>query len=290
MTPRVAEPQPLSTAFSTDIIKGNKVAWCKDWDAGALLGTASTPSPAQWQRALLKAGAFVYNGPGPLLASLPPDQLASLPLGKCAACLLFDRIETPASSRRLAKAANQKAATRLLMEEPLGTAALLSLAGVCTIMLNQWATSATEANAEAAKLLGKLGSGQSLAKALRAGREALVVHPAPAEPADPPSKPGSKTATPGPAAGGKRATSPTRPGSKAARGTSPPKRDASPTPKRKSASPPRAPSPPAKPSTPGTKVGRLDLAAARAEEKAQAPWGPVANAIVFGLPTFGVKG
>ena len=57
------------------------------------------PGPAH----LPIAGAFVYLAPGPLLATLEPSCVATLPLGNCSACLLLDRLESDAASRRFAK-------------------------------------------------------------------------------------------------------------------------------------------------------------------------------------------
>jgi hypothetical protein len=207
-----------------------------------------------------------------MLASLPPEALVSLPLAGCTAALLFDRIETTTSSRRLAKAANQKTPARLAIEDPLGTAALLSLAGVRTVLLNQWATSATEANSEAMRLLTKLGSGATLAKALADGRKELVGDALPETPREMTPRPPEPEPAKPPSRGGKggkgRAASP----------------KVKPRPPQKEEARPGSTEGPLGSGTPGSRVGRLDVA--KTKEKPLVPWGPLANAVVFGIPTF----
>ena len=122
--------QSLCTAFERDILSGARVGYAKDWPK-ALLGSAAVPSAAQWQRTLRGAGAFRFLGPGPLLAQLKPEHIASLPLDGVACALLLDRLEADAASRRLAKEDNAKLPRHLALEEAHTAAALLSLAGLC---------------------------------------------------------------------------------------------------------------------------------------------------------------
>ena len=52
--------------------------------------------------------------------------------------MLADRADNDLSYRRAAKRDNQKRAAALALEESLETAALWSLAGVNSVVLNQW--------------------------------------------------------------------------------------------------------------------------------------------------------
>ena len=65
------------------------------------------PSAAQWQRTLRGAGAFLFLGPGPLLAQLKPEHIASLPLDGVACALLCS---PQAKVRRVAFLALKRAA------------------------------------------------------------------------------------------------------------------------------------------------------------------------------------
>ena len=139
---------------------------------------------------MLSCGAFLYVAAGPLLSQLEPQHVATLPLGRCGACLLLDRIESDAASRRLAKEANQKSAARLALEEPHATAALLSLAGARTVLANQWSVSAASNTEMLLGLLLQLGQGATLAAALAScARSALIVQPPPASAPGTPAPP-----------------------------------------------------------------------------------------------------
>jgi len=151
-----------------------------------LLGSSKLPSESEWQQAMLSSSAFIYVGPGALFAQLGPEHVATLPLTGCAALLLLDRIESDSSSRRFAKEANQKNRTRLSMEDPHVTAALLSLSGVRTVLANQWSTTGSTSNEMLTGLLQSLNNGQTLAAALSAtARSALVVASPETEPEEP---------------------------------------------------------------------------------------------------------
>ena len=54
----------ICTAFTKDVTEGGQVAFGKEWAATTLLGSDHVPSPAEWQRAMLAASAFVVEVPG----------------------------------------------------------------------------------------------------------------------------------------------------------------------------------------------------------------------------------
>ena len=178
----------LCAGFAADVLEGARVPFGKDWRAGgSLLGTERVPSQPEWQRLLLGCGAFVFEGPGALHESVEPAALAPLALDSCAACLLFDRSGSDAAARRLAKLANAKSASRIALESSHATAALLSLAGVRTVLTNQWAAAAGANHELLLGVLGGLGNGGSVSEALHASaRLALVVKPPP-EPEEAPA-------------------------------------------------------------------------------------------------------
>jgi hypothetical protein len=172
----VPGPRGACAAFKADILDGGAVPFGKEWAQKAvLLGTDHVPSPAEWQRAMAGSGAFVVSGPGAFHEQLMPSHIAPLKLETCTACLLFDRIASDAASRRLAKEANTKGARQLALEKAHASAALLSLAGVRTVLTNQWAASAQPNHELLVGALSKMNGGASLAEALAAcARDALV--------------------------------------------------------------------------------------------------------------------
>ena len=208
--------QSLCDAFEADVLTGGRVAFGKEWgkagSGSGLLGASQVPSAVDWQRCLLKNAGFAYLGPGPLLAQVAPASLAPLKLHGCAAALMLDRIESDASSRRLAKEDNKKDAARLALEQSHTTAALLSLAGVRSVLINQWGSTAAESRETLDATLEKLGGGGSLGDALRGARAGLVVVDE-SRPTTTGSKTGSKTSTPRGTKTSKPATPKGRPGS-----------------------------------------------------------------------------
>jgi len=209
----------LSHAFEADVLSGAKVAYGKEW-APALLGSQQVPSTAQWQRTLLRGASFLYHGPGSLLAQVGAEHIAPLNLRGCGAAVLFDRLESSVSNRRLAQEANQKSAAQLELEAPHAIASLLSLAGVRSVLLRPWAVSPSEGRDGLNALMASLGGGASLGEALigtlqadlRAQRSPSPTSSRPSSkkdsrPGTKESKRGSKPDTP---KGGKRPTSPAR--------------------------------------------------------------------------------
>ena len=249
--------QSLCDAFEGDVLNGNRVAYGKDWPKTGLLGAKQVPSAVDMQRCLLGSSGFVYLGPGPLLAQLPPAHLAPLKLHGVGAALLLDRAEGDASNRRLAKEDNKKDAQRLALEEPHTTAALLSLAGVHNVVFNQWAATAADNREMLGATLENLGGGGTLADALGAARAGLVIHPPPPpgeEGSQPPTEDGSRPVTAG---------SGSRPGTAASKGSK------------------------------GSKKGSPTKKSPRGKKGKESPrevvvkptvWGVSANAVVYGVP------
>ena len=87
-------------------------------------------------------GGVLFSCHGRSLASLPPAALAALPLTAARFAVLLDNVTNAASLRRLAEEATAKRAVegRMEAEGAWETAALLSLCGVGTVVLHQWAS------------------------------------------------------------------------------------------------------------------------------------------------------
>jgi hypothetical protein len=111
-----------------------------------LLGSHHVPSPGEWQQLLCTPGAsgHVIVGPGTAMSLLQPSTLVGLDVAStCKAVMLLDQGVTAASSRRCARGASTKSFTEAQLETPHLAAALWTLAGVGTVVVNQWASSCT---------------------------------------------------------------------------------------------------------------------------------------------------
>ena len=264
--------QSLCTAFERDILSGARVGYAKDWPK-ALLGSAAVPSAAQWQRTLRGAGAFLFLGPGPLLAQLKPEHIASLPLDGVACALLLDRLEADAASRRLAKEDNAKLPRHLALEEAHTAAALLSLAGVRSVVINQWSSTPAVGRELLTSVLAQLGAGESLGDALhKTTREKIALDKdgqevAPSAGTTPRLGSGSQKPTPrGSQKPTPRSGTPPRTGTAGSKGTASPKG-----------------------SKPGTAKGRKAAKATKGMNELDNPrsqQSTLGNAIVYGLAGF----
>ncbi|CAN0054040.1 unnamed protein product, partial [Ectocarpus sp. 8 AP-2014] len=82
-------------------------------------------------------GGFVYYGPGRCLSKLPLKHLVGLS-ASCKAAILIDRADTSVSRRLESKQDTLKSPEELEAEEPAQTAALFSLVGCQSVVLNMW--------------------------------------------------------------------------------------------------------------------------------------------------------
>lgn len=137
------------------------------------------PSITDWQNALVarRGGSLLYVGPNRIVGlSLPLSQLAGMNVAvSCHVLLLLDQAENVTSSRRQSKCDNDKPAWQLRVEEDAYLRALLlSLVGVNTVVLNQWATTFSGNRRLANSLLQGLAKGQSIGRALKAYGETTI--------------------------------------------------------------------------------------------------------------------
>ncbi len=144
-------------AGSTEVKKGRDIRPSIDEVVGqlqskskwkGLKGKDRIPSQHEWQKSLLgervdeeQSGCFLFYGVERFLAYAGPETVAGLNITKCGAAFIIDRSANDVSYRRQSKLDNQKDPEMLKIEDSLGTAAILSLSGVNTILQNQWPNS-----------------------------------------------------------------------------------------------------------------------------------------------------
>lgn len=123
-----------------------------------------------WQKLLTNRGdkgGFMYYGPGRALSWMEPQFLAGLDVTGCQLVVLLDRADNDLSSRSQSQKDNRKSFQVLQHEGPYNTAALFTLAGVNSIVMNQWYTG-LHSNRRFVRdwLKGFKGSGKSLSQSI----------------------------------------------------------------------------------------------------------------------------
>jgi hypothetical protein len=145
-------------------------------------GSANIASVGEWQNSLSGATSeekgmgrgFFYYGPGRCLARFEAGRLSGLNIDNCQLVVLADKAENDASYRRQSKLDNQKRPEHLSMENALETAALFSLGGANSVVLNRWATS-FHANAKFMQtFFAKMMAGATCAEAIEEYRKLKV--------------------------------------------------------------------------------------------------------------------
>ncbi len=167
-----AAPPPAATASPAERLGTPKRATCAEsvnelvakvgGGAGkAIVGSDHVPSAGEWQQLITQAGSsgHVFCGLGAALSCLPAAMLVGLDATPtCKLAILADKGVNAISSRRVARQSSQRSSDELSLESASSTAALLSLAGVGTIVVNQWATSCTANDALLRGVLTALSS------------------------------------------------------------------------------------------------------------------------------------
>ncbi|XP_012516129.1 PREDICTED: cilia- and flagella-associated protein 46 [Propithecus coquereli] len=114
------------------------------------LGTSHFPSQAQWEQALGSCSGFFFYGMESFLSHIVAERLVAMNLQECHLIVLLDRARSHDSLRRHVENSENKrclgqwrepgprSPSQLSLEEPIETAILLSLAGVRSIVANQW--------------------------------------------------------------------------------------------------------------------------------------------------------
>ena len=180
--------KPRSTVLNNvDRLRGSpKLAGA--WPEGAR-GDDHIPSADEVQELLGRrgAGGFVYYGPGKASACLPPADVAGLSIEGVRTAFLIDRADNDMTHRRQTKIDTQKTKAEMLLEGPVETAALWSLAGAGSLVCNQWATSFYANRLLLDRLLEGLGErGMSVGEAFKYAGEATEPPEDDAQSAPPP--------------------------------------------------------------------------------------------------------
>ncbi|XP_043331937.1 cilia- and flagella-associated protein 46 [Cervus canadensis] len=104
------------------------------------LGSKQFPSQAEWEQLLGSCTGFFFYGMENFLSHILVERLAAMNLEECQMAVLLDRAQSCESVRRHAESAESRSELQLSLEEPVETAILLSLVGVRSIVVSQWAT------------------------------------------------------------------------------------------------------------------------------------------------------
>eukprot|EP00899_Mesostigma_viride_P016074 jgi/Mesvir1/24468/Mv21832-RA.1 len=162
-----ADPaQSLSEIFNEEFLEEPIGQWT------GLDGAKSIPGEGDCTRLLASAKTFVYFGLGRLLAYLPPRAVVPLHLKDLALALVVDRVGNEESLRTQAFADNRKSPRMRALEGPYETAALLSLRGVKTVVLNGMASTVDTNHTNVCKVITSIKNGNTVASAVRSCMQA----------------------------------------------------------------------------------------------------------------------
>ncbi|XP_045665372.1 cilia- and flagella-associated protein 46 isoform X6 [Ursus americanus] len=104
------------------------------------LGNKHFPSQAEWEHLLGTCSGFFFYGMESFLSHILVERLAAMNLPECQMMVLLGLTRSYESMRRHMEKSENKSVPQLSLEEPIKTAILLSLAGVRSILANQWPT------------------------------------------------------------------------------------------------------------------------------------------------------
>ncbi|XP_065779668.1 cilia- and flagella-associated protein 46 isoform X5 [Muntiacus reevesi] len=104
------------------------------------LGSKQFPSQAEWEQLLGSCTGFFFYGMENFLSHILVERLAAMNLEECQMAVLLDLAQSCESVRRHAESSESRSELQLSLEEPVATAIVLSLVGVGSIVVSQWAT------------------------------------------------------------------------------------------------------------------------------------------------------
>ncbi|KFO79401.1 Tetratricopeptide repeat protein 40, partial [Cuculus canorus] len=111
-------------------------------------------SQAEWEQLLTNCSAFLFYGMERFMSHILLNRLVAMNIPKCHLMILLDLVRTKKSYQRITRSDIHKSCLRIALEEPTETAMLLSLAGVRSIIANQWYTT-LQGNAERLDILSE---------------------------------------------------------------------------------------------------------------------------------------
>ncbi|NXE54322.1 CFA46 protein, partial [Casuarius casuarius] len=119
-----------------------------------VIGSTHVPSQAEWEQLLTNCSAFLFYGMERFLSHTLLNRLVAMNISKCHLMILLDLVQSKQSYQRVTNSDIHKSCPHIALERPTETAVLLSLAGVHSIIANQWYTTLQE-NAERLEILSE---------------------------------------------------------------------------------------------------------------------------------------
>ncbi|NXG51562.1 CFA46 protein, partial [Psilopogon haemacephalus] len=135
-------------------------------------GTACVPSQAQWEQLLTNCSAFLFYGMETFPSHVLLHRLVAMNIPKCRLMILLDLVRSKKSYQRIVNSRIHRSCLHAAVEGPTETAMLLSLAGVGSVIANQWFTTLQE-NAERLDILSEslLSMGRTTGQTVRCLQE-----------------------------------------------------------------------------------------------------------------------
>ncbi|NXT19874.1 CFA46 protein, partial [Syrrhaptes paradoxus] len=134
-----------------------------------VIGSTCVPSQAEWEQLLTSCSAFLFYGMERFLSHILLNRLAAMNIPKCRLMILLDLVRSKQSYQRITNSDLHKSCPHVAAEGPPEAAVLLSLAGVGSVIANQWYTTVRE-NAERLDVLSEslLSLGRTTGQTVRA--------------------------------------------------------------------------------------------------------------------------
>ncbi|XP_018424570.1 PREDICTED: cilia- and flagella-associated protein 46-like, partial [Nanorana parkeri] len=171
----ILEPETLSPAYRiNEVLAKYRQQFTAHWEG--IIGSTHVPSHAEWENLMTNCSAFIFYGAEKLLTHVMLDKILAMDFTDCQLMILIDQVRTSKSFSRQSTIDVQKSKSQFLLERPVETALLLSVAGVRSIMLNQWHTS-VEQNAKRLDFLSEylLALGKTTGQTIQSQRQLKLV-------------------------------------------------------------------------------------------------------------------
>ncbi|PKK28052.1 cilia and flagella associated protein 46 [Columba livia] len=122
-------------------------------------GSERLPSQAEWEQLLATCSAFLFYGMERFLSHVVLDRLVAMNIPQCHLMILLDLVRTKESYHRIINSGSHKSldpfrGAQAAVQSPAESALLLSLAGVRSVLANQWFTTLRD-NAERLDVLAE---------------------------------------------------------------------------------------------------------------------------------------
>ncbi|NWI71238.1 CFA46 protein, partial [Todus mexicanus] len=125
-------------------------------------------SQAEWEQLLTNCSAFLFYGMERFMSHIVLNRLVAMNFSKCHLMVLLDLVRSKQSCQRITNSGIHKSCLHIAIENPTETAMLLSLAGVRSVIANQWYTTLQD-NAERLDILSEnmLSNGKTTGQTVR---------------------------------------------------------------------------------------------------------------------------